>query len=168
MGKLGVLCSLGGLPCFCVMCATCFSGEDLRKNVNEVPGRVARGSAPLVSGIDIPVSSTTWPSTRPRRPRLRPVRALSRHQAVHRACGPGHDPRAVRPGKGGSSGSWTTGHRIATGPPRPGSAVLPNTKVVHLPVHASWLSRVEVYFSVIQRKILTPDELTGATASVLT
>jgi hypothetical protein len=30
--------------------------------------------------------------------------------------------------------------------------------MVHLPVHASWLNQVEVYFSVIQRKLLTPDD----------
>jgi transposase len=32
----------------------------------------------------------------------------------------------------------------------------PNAQMVHLPVHASWLNQVEVYFSVIQRKLLTP------------
>ena len=30
--------------------------------------------------------------------------------------------------------------------------------MVHLPVHASWLNQVEVYFSVIQRKLLTPGD----------
>ena len=33
--------------------------------------------------------------------------------------------------------------------------VYPNAQMVHLPVHASWLN--QVYFSVIQRKLLTPD-----------
>ena len=28
---------------------------------------------------------------------------------------------------------------------------------VHLPVHASWLNQVEIYFSVVQRKVLTPN-----------
>lgn len=28
---------------------------------------------------------------------------------------------------------------------------------VHTPVHASWLNQVEVYFSIIQRKVLTPN-----------
>ena len=27
---------------------------------------------------------------------------------------------------------------------------------MHTPVHASWLNQVEVYFSIIQRKVLTP------------
>ena len=35
----------------------------------------------------------------------------------------------------------------------------PTLRLVHLPVHASWLNQVEIYFSVIQRKILTPNEL---------
>jgi transposase len=34
----------------------------------------------------------------------------------------------------------------------------PHAQMVHLPVHASWLNQVEVYFSVIQRKLLTPDD----------
>ena len=34
----------------------------------------------------------------------------------------------------------------------------PNAQLVQLPVHASWLNQVEVYFSVIQRKVLTPND----------
>ena len=34
----------------------------------------------------------------------------------------------------------------------------PNAQLVQLPVHASWLNQVEVYFSVIQRKVLTPSD----------
>jgi DDE superfamily endonuclease len=33
----------------------------------------------------------------------------------------------------------------------------PNLIVVHTPVHASWLNQVEIYFSIIQRKVLTPN-----------
>jgi hypothetical protein len=34
----------------------------------------------------------------------------------------------------------------------------PTLRLVHLPVHASWLNQVEIYFSVIQRKLLTPND----------
>jgi hypothetical protein len=34
----------------------------------------------------------------------------------------------------------------------------PNAQLVQLPVHASWLNQVEIYFSVIQRKVLTPND----------
>lgn len=34
----------------------------------------------------------------------------------------------------------------------------PALRLVHLPVHASWLNQVEVYFSVIQRKLLRPND----------
>ncbi len=34
----------------------------------------------------------------------------------------------------------------------------PNARLVQLPVHASWLNQVEIYFSVIQRKVLTPND----------
>ena len=33
-----------------------------------------------------------------------------------------------------------------------------NAIMVHLPVNASWLNQVEVYFSLLQRKVLTPNE----------
>ncbi len=28
---------------------------------------------------------------------------------------------------------------------------------MHLPVHASWLNQIEIYFSIVQRKVLTPN-----------
>ena len=34
----------------------------------------------------------------------------------------------------------------------------PNLILVHLPVHASWLNQVEIYFSILQRKALTPPD----------
>ena len=34
----------------------------------------------------------------------------------------------------------------------------PRIIAVHTPVHASWLNQVEVYFSIIQRKVLTPGD----------
>ena len=35
----------------------------------------------------------------------------------------------------------------------------PNLILIHTPVHASWLNQVEIYFSIVQRKILTPNDL---------
>ncbi len=37
----------------------------------------------------------------------------------------------------------------------------PTAKMVHLPVHASWLNQVEVYFSIVQRKIIKPQNFTN-------
>lgn len=34
----------------------------------------------------------------------------------------------------------------------------PNAILVHTPVHASWLNQVEIYFSVVQRRVLTPND----------
>jgi hypothetical protein len=34
----------------------------------------------------------------------------------------------------------------------------PNLIVAHTPVHASWLNQAEIYFSVVQRKALTPND----------
>ena len=37
----------------------------------------------------------------------------------------------------------------------------PNAHLIHLPVHASWLDQAEIYFSVVQRKVITPNDFTG-------
>jgi len=34
----------------------------------------------------------------------------------------------------------------------------PNLVLVHLPVHASWLNQLEIYFSIVQRKLLEPND----------
>jgi hypothetical protein len=34
----------------------------------------------------------------------------------------------------------------------------PNLVLVHTPVHASWLNQIEIYFSIVQRKVLTPND----------
>lgn len=36
--------------------------------------------------------------------------------------------------------------------------------VVHTPVHASWLNQVEIYFSIIQRKVLAPNDFADLAA----
>ena len=33
----------------------------------------------------------------------------------------------------------------------------PNIILVHLPIHASWLNQIEIYFSIVTRKVLTPN-----------
>jgi len=34
----------------------------------------------------------------------------------------------------------------------------PNVRLIHLPVHASWLNQIEIYFSILQRKLLQPND----------
>jgi hypothetical protein len=46
----------------------------------------------------------------------------------------------------------------------------PNAIMVHTPVHASWANQVEIYFSILQRKVLTPvvaADLTELAARIL-
>jgi hypothetical protein len=45
-------------------------------------------------------------------------------------------------------------------------AAWPNLVVVHLPFYASWLNQIEIVFSVIQRKVLTPNDFTSLQAVV--
>jgi hypothetical protein len=37
----------------------------------------------------------------------------------------------------------------------------PNAILVHTPVHASWLNQVEIYFSILQRKALVPNDFSS-------
>jgi DDE superfamily endonuclease len=38
------------------------------------------------------------------------------------------------------------------------NAKWPNLVLVHTPVHASWLNQIETYFSIVQRKVVTPND----------
>ena len=40
------------------------------------------------------------------------------------------------------------------------TAKYPNAIMVHTPVHASWLNQVEIFFSIVQRKVVTPNDFT--------
>jgi hypothetical protein len=42
----------------------------------------------------------------------------------------------------------------------------PNLTLVHLPFYASWLNQIEIIFSVIQRKVLTPNDFASLQAVV--
>jgi len=37
----------------------------------------------------------------------------------------------------------------------------PHLLPVHTPIHASWLNQIEIYFSIIQRKVLTPNDFSS-------
>jgi homeodomain-containing protein/DDE superfamily endonuclease len=39
--------------------------------------------------------------------------------------------------------------------------VYPRAILLHTPVHASWLNQIEIYFSLVQRKVLTPNEFSS-------
>lgn len=39
-----------------------------------------------------------------------------------------------------------------------------NLRLIHLPVHASWLNQIEIYFSILQRKALTPNDFPSLAA----
>jgi len=41
----------------------------------------------------------------------------------------------------------------------------PTLTLVHLPTHASWLNQIEIYFSSVQRKVLTPNDFPDLAAA---
>ncbi|WP_405949545.1 IS630 family transposase [Streptomyces prunicolor] len=43
------------------------------------------------------------------------------------------------------------------------AARFPNAVLVHTPVHASWLNQVEIFFSIVQRKVVSPNDFTDLT-----
>ncbi len=56
-------------------------------------------------------------------------------------------------------------HHRSTFPARL-SGMYPNARAVMLPVHASWLNQVELFFSIVQRKVLTPLDVATSASSV--
>ena len=107
-----------------------------------------------------------WATGLPRRlgraPRqgVRPLRADHRHRTVRASGRTGHDHRTLRVRLGVF---WVVDNNSS----HRGQAAVdrlqqhwPNARLVQLPVHASWLNQVEIYFSVIQRKVLTPNDFT--------
>jgi len=95
---------------------------------------------------------------RPPREDLRPLRPQRRHQAVRRPRRAVHDRRALP-----LSPARVRDRRQRLRAPRqtldrPPQGAWPNLIVVHTPVHASWLNQAEIYFSVVQRKVLTPND----------
>jgi hypothetical protein len=61
-------------------------------------------------------------------------------------------------------GLWGWSDRAARG------RAYANLRLIHLPIHASWLNQIELYFSIVQRKALTPndfDSLDGLTERLL-
>src|SRR6266487_2176741 len=37
----------------------------------------------------------------------------------------------------------------------------PTLTLVHTPIHASWLNQIEIYFSIVQRKVVTPNDFSS-------
>ena len=37
----------------------------------------------------------------------------------------------------------------------------PNASLIHTPIHVSWLNQVEIYFSIVERKVLTPNDFSS-------
>ena len=50
---------------------------------------------------------------------------------------------------------------MATAPRNELQARHPRIVIVHTPTYASWLNQVEIYFSIIQRKVLKPNDYTS-------
>lgn len=93
-------------------------------------------------------------------PGVRPLRGHHRHRTVQPPRRAGHDLRALRLRRalfwivdnGSSHRGQKAVDRLA--------AQHPNAIMVHTPVHASWLNQIEIYFSIVQRKVVSPNDFT--------
>src|SRR5881397_2643665 len=59
------------------------------------------------------------------------------------------------------NGSSHRGHRAVARL----QAKWPKLVLVHTPIHASWLNQIEIYFSVVQRKVLPPNDFASKTTT---
>ena len=41
----------------------------------------------------------------------------------------------------------------------------PRAVLVHLPIHASWLNQIEIFYSIVQRKVIKPANFTNPRAA---
>src|SRR5262245_29158562 len=85
-----------------------------------------------------------------------PLRAQDRDRGLHQAGGPGDGHGAIPLG---AARLLDRGQRLLppgcrVSPPAP--RALPERDLGPHPIHASWLNQIEVFFSIVQRKLLTP------------
>src|SRR5215207_9416188 len=87
------------------------------------------------------------------------LRALYRHRTIRSSPRAGHERGALQLSRSRILGIVDNGssHRGQTSIDRLQGA-FSNLMLIHLPVHASWLNQIEIYFSVVQRKVLTPND----------
>ena len=89
---------------------------------------------------------------------IRPLRKENRHCAGRSSDWRSHEPRTLPVG---ASRFLDHGQLFRTSRPkggRPLRSQWPNVVLVHIPVHASWLNQIEIYFSIVQRKVLKPND----------
>jgi DDE superfamily endonuclease len=83
-----------------------------------------------------------------------------------RGC-PGYCAGAAPVSGGGADlpdrGYYGSAHHPSTAPARI-RPQFPQVEVVHLPVYSSWLNQIELYFSIVQRKTLTPADFDSVAA----
>jgi transposase len=72
--------------------------------------------------------------------------------------GAGHEPGTLRQRQPGvRHRGQRLGHRGKKAARRLRSAY-PNCIMIHTPVHASWLNQIEIFFSIIQKKVVSPND----------
>ena len=89
---------------------------------------------------------------------VRPLRKENRHCSDRSPDWGSHEPRALQ-----VRTARFLDHGQLLRPSRPKGvdrlrSQWPNVVLVHTPVHASWLNQIEIYFSIVQRKVLTPND----------
>jgi DDE superfamily endonuclease len=88
----------------------------------------------------------------------RPLEAHHRHRAFGRLV---EQVMTTEPYASAKRGYWV----VDNGSSHRGQASVkrlegkwPNLRLIHLPVLASWLNQIEIWFSIVQRKVPTPND----------
>ena len=122
---------------------------------------IAGTAAPAAGGVRVPPRRHARLCRRLGRPPCAPLRSLrAAHcdRAVRTARRAGHDDGALCLGRHGLLD-------VDNGSSHAGRASIErlegrwrNLHLIHLPIHASWLNQIELYFSILQRKALSPND----------
>ncbi|MFJ9867478.1 IS630 family transposase [Streptomyces sp. NPDC101165] len=99
---------------------------------------------------------------RPPRPRARPHRRTNRHRPVMNLV---TQVMSTEPYDSAKRVYWIVDNGSSHRGQKAGRLItaFPNAVMSHTPVHASWLNQVEIYFSVVQRKVVSPNDFTDLT-----
>jgi hypothetical protein len=88
----------------------------------------------------------------------------TRCRAARRVGRPGRRPLsatfAAARGADEDAADWLERYGASDNVARPSQGQWPTLRLVRLPVHASWLNQVEIYFLIVQRKVVSPNDFT--------
>ncbi|MFE4445274.1 hypothetical protein [Streptomyces sp. NPDC056820] len=91
---------------------------------------------------------------------IRPLRAHHRNRAVHEPGRAGHDARALRQRRTRLLDRRQRLLSPGKDSHRPSDQQISGCSHGPHPLHASWVNQIEIFFSIVQRKVVSPNDFT--------